>query len=70
MSSVNIQALMALGFFIFSLLLSRMVVNISSGKWPGGSGWIFYLRMLLGFAFAAAITFALYAFAGVDILNR
>ncbi len=70
MPSANIQALLALGLFLLSLLISRMVVNISSGKWPGGNMWVFYLRVLLGFVFAAAITFGLYAFAGVDILHK
>jgi len=70
MTPVNMQALLALGLFVLALVLSRMVVNISSGKWPGGPGWILYLRVLLGFVFAAAITFAFYAFAGVSILGN
>ncbi|MDO9507907.1 MAG: flagellar biosynthesis protein FliR [Thermovirgaceae bacterium] len=70
MPAANIQSLLALGLFLFSLLLSRMIVNISSGKWPGGQLWITYLRVLLGFVFAAAITFGMYAFAGIDILGR
>jgi hypothetical protein len=32
--------------------------------------WVLYLRTLLGFLFAAAITLAFYAFAGIDILHR
>jgi hypothetical protein len=47
-----------------------MIVNISSGKWPGGIMWVTYLRTLLGFMFAAAITLALYAFAGIEFLKR
>ena len=70
MSSVNIQALAALFLFVLCLFLSRMIVNISSGKWPGGALWVTYLRVLLGFLFAAAITLAMYSFAGVDILKR
>lgn len=70
MPAANIQALLALGLFLLSLFLSRMIVNISSGKWPGSQLWIIYLRVLLGFVFAAAITFAMYAFAGVNILRR
>jgi hypothetical protein len=66
----NIQALSALGLFLACLFLSRMIVNISSGKWPGGIIWVTYLRILLGFMFAAAITLALYAFAGVEFLKR
>ena len=45
-------------------------MNIQRGKWPGGQMWVFYLRTALGFLFAAAITFAFYAFAGIDIINR
>ncbi len=70
MSPINIQALLALGTFLLCLLLSRMIVNINSGKWPGGALWVTYLRILLGFLFAAAITLGLYSFAGIDILNR
>ncbi|HAK40723.1 MAG TPA: flagellar biosynthesis protein FliR [Synergistaceae bacterium] len=70
MSSVNVQALVALFLFILCLVLSRMIVNISSGKWPGGALWVTYLRVLLGFLFAAAITLGMYSFAGIDFLNR
>jgi VIT1/CCC1 family predicted Fe2+/Mn2+ transporter len=66
----NIQALIALALFLISLLIARAVVNINSGRWPGGGPWVLYLRMLLGFLLAAAITFAFYAFAGIDILHR
>lgn len=70
MSPVNLQAFMALGFFLLALLISRAVVRIGEGKWPGGQGTILFLRILLGFVFAGAIYFAFYAFAGIDILNR
>ncbi|HOI81023.1 MAG: flagellar biosynthesis protein FliR [Thermovirgaceae bacterium] len=70
MSSVNVQALVALFLFVLCLVLSRMIVNISSGKWPGGALWVTYLRVLLGFLFAAAITLGMYSFAGIDFLNR
>ncbi|MDO5115409.1 MAG: flagellar biosynthesis protein FliR [Synergistaceae bacterium] len=68
--SVNIQAFVALALFGVSLLLARMVVNIQSGKWPGSQGWVLYLRMVLGFTFAASIGLGIYSFAGVDILFR
>lgn len=69
--NVNKQALVAVVFFGVSLLLARMVVNIQSGKWPGNAGFILYLRILLGFTFAAAIGLGIYSFAGIDILfNR
>ncbi len=70
MSSVNVQVLVALFLFVLCLVLSRMIVNISSGKWPGGALWVTYLRVLLGFLFAAAITLGMYSFAGIDFLNR
>jgi len=66
--TVNLQALVAMGLFGLSLLISRMVVNIQSGKWPGGPMFVLYLRILLGFTFAASIGLGLYSFAGVDIL--
>lgn len=67
---VNLQALVALVFFGVSLLLARMVVNIQSGKWPGGQSFITYLRMVLGFTFAASIGLGIYSFAGVNVLFK
>lgn len=66
--NINKQALAAIALFGLSLLLARMVVNIQSGKWPGSPMFVFYLRVLLGFVFAASIGLGLYSFAGVDIL--
>lgn len=69
--NVNKQAIVALALFGFSLLLARMIVNIQSGRWPGSAAFVLYLRVLLGFIFAAAIGLGVYSFAGVDILfNR
>lgn len=68
--AVNLQALLALAFFIGALCVARMVTNIYSGKWPGGTGMITYLRMLLGFLITGAIVLGIYAFAGMDILSR
>ena len=68
--SVNIQAFVALALFGVSLFLARMVVNIRSGKWPCGAMWVTYLRMVLGFTFAASIGLGIYSFAGVDILFK
>lgn len=68
--NVNKQALVALALFGLSLLLARMIVNIQSGRWLGSSGFVFYLRVLLGFVFAASIGLGLYSFAGVDILFK
>ncbi len=66
--SVNYQAFVALGLFGVSLFLARIVVNIQSGKWPGSQTWVLYLRMVLGFTFAASIGLGIYSFAGIDVL--
>ena len=66
--SVNIQAFVALLLFGVSLFLARMIVNIQSGKWPGNEMWVIYLRIVLGFTFAASIGLGFYSFAGIDIL--
>lgn len=66
--TVNLQALVAMVLFGVALLLARMVVNIQSGKWPGGPMFVLYLRVLLGFVFAASIGLGFYSFAGIDIL--
>ena len=68
--TVNIQALLAIVFFFAALGVARMVMNIYRGKWPGGVGMLFYLRMLLGFLLAGAIVLAYYAFAGIDVISR
>lgn len=70
MPGVNAQALVALACFLAALFIARAVNNINSGQWPGGQAWVVYLRILLGFVFAAAITFAFYSFAGIDILHK
>lgn len=67
---VNIQAFVALLLFGLTLFLARMVVNIQSGRWPGGNGWVAYLRMVLGFTFAASIGLGIYSFAGINILFK
>lgn len=66
---INIQALLALFLFLTCLGLARIVTNVRTGKWPGGELWILYLRILIGFLFAAAIAFAYSSFAGIDILS-
>lgn len=66
--AVNLQALVAMVLFAASLIVARMVVNIQSGKWPGGPIFVLYLRVLLGFLFAGAIGLGFYCFAGIDIL--
>lgn len=58
----NIQAFIALGSFIGALLVAHIVVKIQNGEYPGGELWVLYLRILLGFLFAAAITFGFKSF--------
>ena len=65
---VNLQALVALALFCVSLLIARIVVNIQSGKWPGTPLFVTYLRVVLGFTFAASIGLGIYCFAGIDVL--
>lgn len=67
--AVNLQALLAIAFFIGALLVARMVVGIHAGKWPGGAGIVAYLRMLVGFLLVGALYFGLYSFAGVDVIS-
>lgn len=66
--AVNLQAFVALILFGVSLFLARIIVNIHSGKWPGSEAWVLYLRMVLGFTFAASIGLGIYSFAGIDVL--
>jgi hypothetical protein len=58
----NIYALIALASFGATLLVSRLVVRIQRGELPGGDLWVLYLRMLVGFLFAAAIIYGYRAF--------
>ncbi len=67
---VNLQALIAIVMFIFALAVARIVVNIQSGRWPGGSTAVLLFRVLLGFLLTGAIYLGWYAFAGIDVLNR
>jgi len=67
---VNIEALVALALFLGCLLVARMITNVRNGKWPGGELWILYLRVLLGFMFAASIALGISSFAGVDIISK
>nr|WP_321503542.1 flagellar biosynthesis protein FliR [uncultured Dethiosulfovibrio sp.] len=66
---VNLQALLGLGCFGLSLFFARVIRRISEGVLPGGDSMIMYLRILIGFLFAAAITLGLASFAGREILG-
>ncbi|MDR1579280.1 MAG: flagellar biosynthesis protein FliR [Synergistaceae bacterium] len=68
-SAVNLQMLAAGGFFLAAVGVSRLVVNIGSGKWKAHPGFVIYLRVLLGFLLAGAIALSYYAFAGVDVIS-
>jgi hypothetical protein len=66
---VNIQAIIALCFFIAAVVVSRTVVNIYSNKWKSPGLMTLYLRVLLGFLLAGAIVLGYYAFAGIDVIS-
>ncbi|MDR1482389.1 MAG: flagellar biosynthesis protein FliR [Synergistaceae bacterium] len=67
---VNLQALVAVVFFVAAVFVARAVVNIYRGKWPGSPLILLYLRVLLGFLLAGAVVLAYYSFAGIDIISR
>ena len=58
----NVQALIALGSLLGAFFIAHIVVRIHEGKIPGGVIAVLYLRILLGFLLAAAITFGFYSF--------
>lgn len=62
MPQSNVYALLGLLSFAFSLLVARLVVKIQKGELPGGDLWVLYLRILLGFLFAAAIVYGYRSF--------
>jgi hypothetical protein len=68
-SAVNLQALIAVAFFVAAVVIARMVVNIYSEKWHAPGVVLLYLRVLLGFLLAGAIALGYYAFAGIDIIS-
>ena len=70
MPIVNVQALIALGMFLASLFIARIVVRIRNGSLPGGAIWVLYLRMLLGFLLAGAVILAFYSVAGIDVISK
>ena len=62
MPQSNVYALLGLFSFGLALLVARLVVKIQKGEYPGGVLWVLYLRMLLGFLFAAAIVYGYRSF--------
>ena len=67
-SDVNLQALVALGFFVLSVGIARTVLAIQAGRLPGGDLMVLYLRLLLGFLLTASVVLAFYSFAGMNVL--
>lgn len=67
--AVNLQILVAGVFFLAAIGISRLVVNINSGKWKAHPAVVIYLRVLLGFLLAGAIALSYYAFAGIDVIS-
>jgi hypothetical protein len=67
--ALNVQIIVAAVFFFAAGGVSKVVVNIISGKWKAHSGFVLYLRVLLGFLLAGAIALSYYAFAGIDIIS-
>lgn len=70
MPKVNIQAIVALLLFALSLFIAHLAAKIARGELPGTVAFIFYLRVLLGFVFAASIALGIYSFMGVCVLFR
>jgi hypothetical protein len=68
-SAVNLQAIVAIVFFVAAVGISRIVVNIYSGRWKAHKAITFYLRVLLGFLLAGAIVLGYYSFAGIDVIS-
>jgi len=67
-SAVNIQAITAVVFFAAAIAVSRMIVNIYSGRWKAHSAMLLYMRVLLGFLLAGAVVLGYYSFAGIDVM--
>lgn len=67
---VNIQALVALLLFFLSLFIANIVMKIQTGKWSSTPIFLIYLRLVLGFVFAASVGLAFYSFAGINILFK
>lgn len=58
----SVYALLGLLSFVLALWVARLVVRIQRGELPGGDLWVLYLRILLGFLFAAAIVYGYRSF--------
>ena len=68
-SPVNLQAITAIVFFAGTIAVSRLIVNIYSGRWQCHPAMLFYMRVLLGFLLAGAVVLGYYSFAGIDVLS-
>ena len=67
--AVNLQAIVAIIFFVSAAVVARMTVNIYSGKWKAHQAMLLYMRVLLGFLLAGAIVLGYYSFAGIDVIS-
>jgi len=66
---VNAQAITAIVFFVSAIAVSRVIVNIYSGRWKAHPAMLFYMRVLLGFLLAGAVVLGYYSFAGIDVMS-
>jgi hypothetical protein len=66
---VNLQAMAAIAFFIAAIFVSRLTLDINSGRRGAHPAMVVYLRALLGFLLAGAIVLGYYSFAGVDVIS-
>jgi hypothetical protein len=66
--AVNIQAIAAIVFFAAAIVVSRVIVNIYTGRWKAHPAMLFYMRILLGFLLAGAVVLGYYSFAGIDVI--
>jgi hypothetical protein len=67
---VNLQAIVAIVFFASAVAVSKITVNVYSGRYPSHPAMLFYLRVLLGFLLAGAIVLGYYSFAGIDVISN
>ena len=68
-SAVNLQAITAIVFFASAIAVSRVIVNIYSGRLKAHPAILFYMRVLLGFLLAGAVMLGYYSFAGIDVMS-
>ncbi len=55
--AMNFQALAGVATFGVTCLLVRIIRGVQTGRYPGGTSLLLYLRVLLGFTLAASMVF-------------